>query len=310
MMISLNQESATESRFTLWFESADPALDDQILACGMTLAEAAECVRGFIPADYRVLDRDHGSFRSFDLMRNDSTSGETMVLGATVPKTGDYAADRKLACEIIDVQTIDRDFLFWDGRVSGDAAFLRRVAENKKKQADAEREREIVTKVVDRLIGTGHCLVVDFHVRDRRKFELQLETVAKSGFDVDCRDEDAIYGSKKPTSPVQPVGLMMTVTTTDGRMMRQIRADCRALPLASRFNHGSTRAAFLAAIFENAVTPLCAVKNGETYSVEFQFGESGSDVVYDYDEELKEIVDPILRQHRPLTWVPDKLSDT
>jgi hypothetical protein len=143
--------------------------------------------------------------------------------------------------------------------------------------------------------------LLDFHIRNRREFELQLETLAKIGFDIDCRDEDAIYGSKEPTSPVRSAELMMTLTTTDGSMMRQIRADCRALPLAERFNHGSTRAAFLAAIFENAVTPLYALKNGETHCVEFQFGESGSDVVYDYDDELMEIVDPILRQHHPLT---------
>jgi hypothetical protein len=308
-MINLKQDELSETRLTLWFESADPHLDDQILASGMNLAEAAEYVRRFALADYRVVDRDHGSFRSFDLVRRDTTSGETVVLGATVPKSKDYADDRKLACEMIDVQTIDRDFLFWDGRVSTDAAYLRRVAEIKKKRADAESEREIVTKIVDRLIGAGHCLLLDFHIRNRRQFELQLETLAKSGFDVDCRDEDAIYGSKKPTSPVQPAALMMTLKTTDGSMMRQIRADCRALPFASRFNHGSTRAAFLTAIFENAVTPLYALKNGETYGVEFQFGESGSDVVYDYDEELMEIVDPILRQHCPLTRISEKLSD-
>jgi hypothetical protein len=111
-MISLNQDRTPESRFTLWFESADPHLDDQILACGMTLAVAAEYVRSFVLADYRVVDRDHGSFRSFDLMRRDPASGETMVLGATVPKTGEYAADRKLACEMIDVQTSIGIFFF------------------------------------------------------------------------------------------------------------------------------------------------------------------------------------------------------
>lgn len=308
-MISLNQDRTPESRFTLWFESADPDLDDQILACGLTLAEAAECVRGFVLADYRVVDRDHGSFRSFDLMRDNFTSGETMVLGATVPKTNVYTDDRKLACEIIDVQTIDRDFLFWDGHVSSDTAYRRRVAEIKKKRADVEREREIVTRVIDRLICSGHCLSLEFHIRTQRQFELQLEALATSGFDVDCRDEDTIFRSKEPTSPVQSAALLMTLTTTDERIKRKIRGDCRALPLASRFNHGSTRAAFLAAVFENAATPLYALKNGETYSVEFQFGEGGSDVVYYYDEELMEILDPILRRHRPLTWVPDKLSD-
>jgi hypothetical protein len=66
----------------------------------------------------------------------------------------------------------------------------------------------------------------------------------------------------------------------------------------------------LAAIFENTVTALYAFKNGETYCVEFQFGESGFDVVYGYDDELMKIVDPIQRQHDPPTCVPETPSGT
>jgi hypothetical protein len=40
----------SETPLTLWFESADPGLDDQILASGMNLAEAAEFIRGFTAA--------------------------------------------------------------------------------------------------------------------------------------------------------------------------------------------------------------------------------------------------------------------
>jgi hypothetical protein len=252
-MINLKRDEPSETRLTLWFESADPNLDDQILASGLNLTEAAEFIREFTAARYHVMHQDHRSFRSFGLMRSDLTCGEVMVLGATVPKTADYATDERLACEMIDVQIIDRNYLFWDGEVSSDAAYLQRVAEIKKKRADTERGREIVTNIVDRLIGTGHCLALDFHIHDRREFELQLDTLAKIGFDIDCREDDAVYGSKGPTRRlVTSAALLITLTTTDDRMNRRIRADCRALPLATRFNHGSTRAAFLAAIFKKA----------------------------------------------------------
>jgi hypothetical protein len=45
-MINLKHDELSETRLTLWFESTDPHLDDQILASGRNLAEAAEFIRG------------------------------------------------------------------------------------------------------------------------------------------------------------------------------------------------------------------------------------------------------------------------
>jgi hypothetical protein len=82
----------TQDRYTLWLESADRKLDDQILGSGLTLAEAAKFIREYESANVRFANRDYGSFRYFEL-DNCGPDRYHTVISATVPKTGSYNED-------------------------------------------------------------------------------------------------------------------------------------------------------------------------------------------------------------------------
>jgi hypothetical protein len=102
----------TRDRYTLWLESADRKLDDQILGSGLTLTEAAKFIREYECANVRFVNRDYGSFRYFELDHCGPDRNHT-VISATVPKTGSYDKDKHRAIEMIDVQTIQRDYEFF-----------------------------------------------------------------------------------------------------------------------------------------------------------------------------------------------------
>jgi hypothetical protein len=290
----------TESRFTLWLESADRNLKDQILGCGMTLAEAAKCIREFEGGDIHLINRNYRTFRSFELERCDIKTGTRIVIGATVPKTKNFEEDRRRALEMIDVQTIHRDYQFWEGNVSRDADYIERVAQIKKKRAAAEIDREIVTKVVDRLLAMDYHIYFELHVNDPKDFEAQVESLVMQGYKAEGREEDKFFEAERHSLSALSAPLRIALSTWDGRFSgHQYRVDCYPLTIDCRLAHGWMRAAFLNLLFEKEASVLFARNDRENYFIELAFGETGGDVVWDYSEELSALVDPIVSAHRP-----------
>lgn len=113
-----------EGGYTVWIETSDRNADDQVLARGLTVAEAAELICQYGNANPYVLSRDYGTFRAFELHQYDAQANLVVVIGATVPKTDDVRRDRRRAMEMIDIQTVERHYEIWPGRVSTDAEYV------------------------------------------------------------------------------------------------------------------------------------------------------------------------------------------
>lgn len=149
---------AEQARYTLWQERSDLDADDRVLAIGKTTAEAAEFVRTYDGAQPHISSQDYGSFRCFELRQYDAKSKLRLVISATVPSTDDFEADRRRAMEMIDVQTLARQGEFWQGRVSTDAEMSARLDKLGQARSIRALDREITTKLVDRLLEDGYCI--------------------------------------------------------------------------------------------------------------------------------------------------------
>ena len=150
-----------ETRFTLWFEVDDDLnVDDVVLASGLTRSAAAKIVREHENSTPLFHAYDYATFRCFELIhfRAQSAGGLRTVIASTVPKTGDMEADRRLALEMIDVQTLDRHREFWRGRISTDDDFKERLERIAERRAIQALDREIATKLVDTLLTHGYTI--------------------------------------------------------------------------------------------------------------------------------------------------------
>ena len=115
---------SAEAGYTVWIESKDRDADDRVLARGLTVAEVAELISKYGNANPYILSRDYSTFRAFELHQYDSDGKLVVVIGATVPKTGDVESDRRRAMAMIDIQTVERHHEIWPGRVSTDAEYV------------------------------------------------------------------------------------------------------------------------------------------------------------------------------------------
>lgn len=151
--------------YSLWQERGDLDVDDWVFAVGKTVAEAAEFVRTYDGAQPHISGQDYGSFRCFELRQYDAKSKLRVVISATVPTTDDIEEDRRRAMEMIDVQTLARQGEFWPGRTSTDAEMVARLDRVAEMRAIRALDREITTKLVDRLLEDGYrvtcCLCED-----------------------------------------------------------------------------------------------------------------------------------------------------
>jgi hypothetical protein len=210
---------------------------------------------------------------------------------------------------MIDVQTIQRDYEFWSGSVSTDKAFQKRVEEIKEKRAIAAIDREIVTKVVDQLMAMGYRIACERDVRDPKDVGLQIDALAKQGYNVEARKEHFLR-AEKSASLSSFAALTITLLTSDGRSRSGHRINCFVMPLDRSLKDGTARAAFLRLLFEEEVSYVTVCKDDEPHFIEFEFGRTGWGVVCDYSEELWGVIAPILRPYLPSRFVTTDAGPT
>lgn len=117
-----------------------------------------------------MVDRIYETFRCWELRQYDRKGKLLVVIGATVPKTGDWDHDLRAAMEMIDVQTCERSGEFWPGRISTDADFSARLVKIKERRAVRAIDRQITTALVDRLLEEGYRITCCVR-QDEPRFE-------------------------------------------------------------------------------------------------------------------------------------------
>lgn len=144
------------TKHTLWLEKHDLEIDDEVLARGLSLPEAAEFVRRYGNAQPYLHHQDYDTFRCFELRQHDAKFRLKLVIAATVPMTADFEEDRRRAQAMIDAQTFARAGEFWPGRISTDGEFEKRLGRIENVRKVATLERQIVTELIDGLIANGY----------------------------------------------------------------------------------------------------------------------------------------------------------
>jgi hypothetical protein len=130
--------------------------DDRVIARGLTLAEVSKAVSEHDGHRTWLHHSDHGAFRAFELRKFDGRQKLKLVVGATVPLTASYHADREAAKKMIDIQVVARCREFVDCQVDTDQAFDLRLQRVARARAVRALDRKIVTALVDKLLEEGY----------------------------------------------------------------------------------------------------------------------------------------------------------
>lgn len=161
---------SNEVKYSIWLERPGLEVDDEVLASGLTIAEAAKLIREYGHAKPYIFGTDYPTFRVFELRQWNAKNKLLLVITATVPKTDDAQRDRQDAMGMIDAQIFARHSEFFPCRISTDeefAARLRRIAEAR---AVSALDRKITTELIDKLLEEDYritCCIRD----DVPKFE-------------------------------------------------------------------------------------------------------------------------------------------
>jgi hypothetical protein len=145
-----------EKLYTLFVAEEHIADDDQVIARGLTLGQIAKAIRERDGAASFTTDCDYGTFRAFELRKFDAKGKLKLVIGATVPASGNVVLDREAAEKMIDVQVVARCHQFCEYRAIPDAEFDRRIERVMKRRAAKALEEMIVTQLVDCLLEEGY----------------------------------------------------------------------------------------------------------------------------------------------------------
>lgn len=147
---------SNEVKYSIWLERSGLEVDDEVLASGLTVAEAAKFIREYGHAKPYIFGKDYPTFRAFELWQWSAKNKLLLVIAATVPKTDDAQRDQQDAMEMINAQIFARHSEFFPCRIStGEefAARLRRIAEARTVRA---LDRKITTELVDKLLEEGY----------------------------------------------------------------------------------------------------------------------------------------------------------
>jgi hypothetical protein len=152
--------------YTLYLPEDYIDKDDTVIARGLSATEAMKVVFGYEGGwKTSVVETDYETFTHHvltalpDKRRADRAFNER--LHATVIRTGDADREKAVAMEMIAVQVIRFNHLYWEGRVDTDKSFderLKRVAEKREVRRTGQ---EIATRLVDAFLADGYTITCD-----------------------------------------------------------------------------------------------------------------------------------------------------
>jgi hypothetical protein len=166
--------------------------DDEIIARHVTRTEAvAIAIEHSGKWSVQLKHQEFDTFRRFELSRCSRKTFATdpsNVLVATVPRTDNLAADEAAAREIIEIQFLRREYMFWDGTIESDAEYAAREKRFSERREVRRIDKEIATKLVDALIGGGYSITGDLLNDLRFNHSTARSGILKQLFKVDMAE--------------------------------------------------------------------------------------------------------------------------